>query len=292
LGVNGGRRILVTGATGRQGGAVARLLLARDFAVRVLTRDPGGAAARALAGQGAELARGDFDDKPSLALALRGVSGVFAMQTPYEAGIDREVAHGVGLADAARRAGVDQIVYGSVAAADLHTGVPHFESKGRIERHIAALNFRRATILRPTFFMEMLLAPGNLRALARGRVELGLRPETRIAMIAVDDIAAMAVAAFEEPERWRGGAVTLAGDEPDLLEVAAAFGAALRRPVQYVQVPYEAIDPDTRPKAGTQQWLETMGWTLDVPALRASYPFTAMTIGEWAEENLRKNVLF
>ncbi len=116
---NGERRILVTGATGRQGGAVARRLLARGFAARVMTRDPGCGAARALAGQGAELARGDFDNEASLTRALAGADGVFAMQTPYEAGIDREVAHGTLLADVARRAGVKQIVYSSVADADL-----------------------------------------------------------------------------------------------------------------------------------------------------------------------------
>jgi uncharacterized protein YbjT (DUF2867 family) len=292
LGVNDGRRILVTGATGRQGGAVAKALLARRFTVRVLTRDAGGAPACALAKAGAELAQGDFDDPASLANALAGVSGLFAMQTPYEAGIDSEVAHGFALADAAGRAGVEQIIYSSVAAADLGTGVPHFESKGQIERHIASLNFPQVTILRPAFFMEMLLAPGNMRMLARGCIEFGMRPETRIAMIAVDDIAAMAVAAFEEPQRWHGAAVTLAGDEPDLTAVAAAFSAALRRPVRYAQVAYEAIEPDTRPKAGTQQWLETFGWTVDVPKLRASYPFAARTIAQWAVENLSENDRF
>jgi uncharacterized protein YbjT (DUF2867 family) len=285
--MNGGRRILVTGATGRQGGAVAKLLLARGFAVTVLTRNPNGLAARGLAAQGALLARGDFDDPASVAQALAGAYGVFAMQTPYEAGAGREIAHGVQLADAARRAGAEQIVYSSVAAADLNTGVPHFESKGRIERHIASLKFRNATILRPTFFMEMLLSPGNLRALARGRIELGFKPETRIAMIAVDDIAAMAAAAFAEPEKYHGAAITLAGDEPDLSEVAAAFGAARGREVRYAQMRYEEIDPDTRPKSGTQRWLETVGWTVDLPALRGSYPFEARTIWHWAAENLR-----
>ncbi len=283
--MNVGRRILVTGATGRQGAAVAKRLLARDFEVVVLTRDPGGAAARALAVQGARVVRGNFDDPLSLASALQGVSGLFAMQTPYEAGVDSEVRHGVQLADAARRAGVDQIVYSSVASADLATGVPHFESKGKIERHIASLSFCHATILRPTFFMEMLLEPGNLRMLARGRIELGVRPETRIAMIAVDDIAAMALAAFEAPEQWRDQAVTLAGDEPSMTQVATAFSAALDREVRYVQVPYEAMDHDMRPKAGTQKWLETVGWTVDLPALRAVYPFRARTIRQWAEEN-------
>jgi len=277
--------VLVTGATGRQGGAVARHLLAHKVPVRILTRDPQNAAARALADAGALIVQGDFDDKPSLRRALEGVSGLFAMQTPYEAGVDREVFHGLQLADAAIEAGVDQIVYSSVAAADTATGVPHFESKGEIERHIARLKFRTTTILRPVFFMEMLLSPGNLRTLADSRIALCLKPATKVAMIAVEDIALMAVAAFLEPETWNAKAITLAGDVADFLDVAAAFSDALGRPIHYAQIPAGALDPDTRPKTGTQKWLEEEGWTVDLKALRETYPFEPRTIRQWAAEN-------
>jgi uncharacterized protein YbjT (DUF2867 family) len=280
-----GRLILVTGATGRQGGAVARRLLARNFRVRALTRHAAGDAAQALAALGAELVFGDFDDPPSLDRAVAGVSGVFAMQTPYEAGTAREELHGVRLADAAAASGVEQFVYSSVASADRDTGIAHFESKGRIERHVAAKGFARYTMLRPTFFMEMLLSPGNLRSLARGRIELAFDPRTRVPMIAVEDIAEMAGAAFLDPDRWHGKAVDLAGDAPDFVGVAAAFGAALGRDIAYHQVAPEAVDPDTRPKPGTQRWLETHGWPIDLPGLRHSYPFVARTIAVWAGEN-------
>jgi uncharacterized protein YbjT (DUF2867 family) len=279
------RTILVTGATGRQGGAVARQLLADNVSVRALTRNPDGAAARSLAAAGATIMAGDFDDPESLARALTGASGVFAMQTPYEAGTGQEEIHGVRLADAARQAGVEQFVYSSVAAADRPTGVAHFENKGRIEIHVRSLGFRRLTILRPTFFMEMLLSPGNLRALAQGRIALTLDPGTRVAMIAVDDIARMAAAAFRDPDGFNGKAIELAGDNPNFDEVAAAFGAALSRPVAYVQVAPEAIDQDTRPKLGTQRWLESEGWPIDLPTLRSSLPFEARTIRDWALEN-------
>jgi uncharacterized protein YbjT (DUF2867 family) len=279
------RTILVTGATGRQGGAVALQLLADNFAVRALTRRPDSAAGRALAAAGATILAGDFDDTESLARALDGASGVFAMQTPYEAGTAQEEIHGVRLADAARQAGVEQFVYSSVAAADRPTGVAHFESKGRIETHVRSLGFPGLTILRPTFFMEMLLSPGNLRALARGRIELTLHPLTRVAMIAVDDIARIAAAAFRDPERFDAKVIELAGDNPNFDEVAAAFGAALSRDVAYVQVPPEAIDQDVRPKTGTQQWLESQGWSVDLARLRSSLPFEARTIRDWALEN-------
>jgi len=277
--------ILVTGATGRQGGAVARRLLEAGFKVRALSRHPDSIAGRDLAAAGATIMAGDFDDSASLVRALGGAYGVFAMQTPYEAGTEREEIHGRRLAEVASAAGVRQFVYSSVASADRPTGVAHFESKGRIEHHIGTLNFPCVTILRPTFFMEMLLSPGNLRTLARGRIELTLDRETRVAMIAVDDIARMAVAAFRDPEALNGKAIELAGDNPNFGEVATAFSAALRREITYAQVASDVIDPDTRPKLGTQRWLESEGWPVDIARLRSSLPFEPRTIRDWVLEN-------
>jgi uncharacterized protein YbjT (DUF2867 family) len=279
------RLVLVTGATGRQGGAVARQLLREAFRVRVMTRNTGSQAAQILAAMGAEIVQGDFDDARSLRNALAHVSGVFAMQTPYESGTEREIVHGVRLADIAREAGVTQFVYSSVAAADLPTGVPHFESKGKIERHIAALGFHSTTILRPVFFMEMLLSKGNLRSLAEGRVEMALKPSTAVAMVAVDDIAAMTKFTFLNPRKWHGQAITLTGDTPNFDEVAAAFGNALSAKINYVQVSPERLDPDIRPKIATQQWLENEGWEVDLASLSNTYPFTPKTISQWAIEN-------
>jgi uncharacterized protein YbjT (DUF2867 family) len=255
------------------------------FSVRAFTRHPEGPAARALAASGAAAVPGDFDDPRSLDRALIGVSGVFSMQTPYEAGSEQEEIHGVRLAEAALRAGVEQFVYSSVASADLSTGVPHFESKGRIEQCVRALGFRSHTILRPTLFMEMLLSPGNLRSLARGRIELVLDPTTRVAMVAVHDIAQMAAASFLDPAGSNGKTIDLAGDTPNFVEVAEAFSAVLGRRVSYVQVPPEKIGADTRPKLGTQRWLEAEGWRVDVASLRSSYPFAARTVRDWASEN-------
>ena len=99
-------KILITGATGVQGGALARALLGRGRAVRALTRRPDAAAARAVADAGAEVVAGDLLDRPSLDRALAGVDAVFAVGTPYESGPDAEIRQGVTLVDAARAAGV------------------------------------------------------------------------------------------------------------------------------------------------------------------------------------------
>ena len=126
------RSVLVTGATGKQGGAVARQLIGKGHHVRALTRDPSKPAAQALAGLGAELAVGNLDDRASLERAIDGVDAVFAVATPFEEGTQAETQQGINVADAAIAAGV-QLVYSSVANADRQTGIPHFDSKFAVE---------------------------------------------------------------------------------------------------------------------------------------------------------------
>jgi|SRR5215467_4237222 len=133
--------ILVTGATGQQGGVVAKTLLSKGQKIRVMTRKPEKAAA--LAKAGAEVVKGDLTNEPDLRAALRGIHGVFAMSTPFEAGMEAEVRQGVMLADAAKQAGVAHYVYTSVGSAHRHTGIPHFESKWEVEQHIAKLGLPR-----------------------------------------------------------------------------------------------------------------------------------------------------
>lgn len=128
------RPILVTGATGQQGGAVARALLAKGQPVRVMTRNPEKAAS--LAKAGAEIVQGDLTNQAILQMALRGVHGVFAMSTPFEAGMEAEVRQGIMLADAAKEAGIAHYVYTSVGSAHRNTKIPHFESKWKVEEHI------------------------------------------------------------------------------------------------------------------------------------------------------------
>jgi uncharacterized protein YbjT (DUF2867 family) len=129
--------ILVCGATGKQGGAVARSLLERGFRVRALTRDPQKPEAQALAEQGAEVVQGDMEDRSAVDQVLvEGAYGVFSVQNFWETGYDGEVQQGKTVADAARAAGVDHFVYSSVGSAHRQTGIPHFESKWEIEEHV------------------------------------------------------------------------------------------------------------------------------------------------------------
>ncbi len=147
------RLILVTGATGNQGGAVARSLLDRGFRIRALTRDPQKPEAQALTEQGAEVVQGDMEDRSAMERALEGAYGVFSVQNFWETGYDREVQQGKTVADAAKDAGVEHFVYSSVGSAYRDTKIPHFDSKWEVENHVRESDLPY-TILRPVFFMQ------------------------------------------------------------------------------------------------------------------------------------------
>ncbi len=261
--------ILVTGATGHQGGAVLRHLQQKGFAVRALTRDPNQPAARALVGHGTEVIRGDLDDDGSLARAVDGVSGIFSVQAT-QAGGEPETRQGIALADAAKRARVGHIVYSSVGSADQHTGIPHFESKFRIEEHVRGTGLRY-TILRPVYFMENWLRMRD--PIESGVLALPLSPEARLQMIAVDDIGAIATMAFEKPGHWQGRAVELAGDELSMNELAQSFSRMTGHHVAYQQMPWDEFERQTGPAITEMyRWFENTGYHADIGALRQEYP--------------------
>ncbi|MGH7563951.1 MAG: NmrA/HSCARG family protein, partial [Gemmatimonadota bacterium] len=207
--------ILVTGATGQQGGAIARELLAKGRSVRAMTRHPDGDAARALAEQGANVVRGDLDDADSLERAIEGAWGVLSVQNTWEAGVEREEEQGKRFAEVAKGAGIEHFVYQSVASADRHTGIPHFDNKWRIEETIRSLGFPSYTVVRPVFFMENLISPWFKPGLDDGTLALGIRPDTPLQMIAVADIGKYGALAFERHAELNGRAIDIAGDELD-----------------------------------------------------------------------------
>ncbi len=165
--------VLVTGATGRQGGTVIEHLISAGFPVRALVRDPNKPRATELADKGANLAEGDLDDPASLGRALEGVYGVFSVQNFFQAGYEGEIRQGTSLADAAKAAGVSHFVYSSVGSAHRDTGISHFESKRRVEGHVRSLGMPY-TIVRPVFFMHNVVR--DARADPRWRVPLAPQP--------------------------------------------------------------------------------------------------------------------
>lgn len=266
------RLVLVTGATGKQGGAVARHLMEHGFRVRALTRDPDKPAARSLAAHGAEVVRGDLDDIHSVEPALRGAYGVFSVQNFWEVGYEREVREGIALADAAKTAGVEHFVYSSVGSAHRHTGLSHFESKWEVEEHIRAIGIP-ATVLRPVFFMDNWETPALRGAILGGTLAQPLSPDRTFQQIAVSDIGAFATMVFERRDEWLGRAIDLASDERSMADIAQTFGRVIGRPVRYVQVPWEQF----RQVAGEEyermyRWFADVGYDVDLAALRQVAP--------------------
>src|SRR5712671_4794967 len=180
--------VLVTGATGKQGGHLVGELLARGHTIRALTRKPESPAAAALAERGVTIVPGDFEDEQSLERAARGVDTVFAMATPFEAGEKAETRDGINIVRAASAAGVAHLVYSSVAGADRATGIPHFDSKFEVEKAL-----RRSgvpfTIVAPVFFMENFVADWLAAGIAKGSIAMALPATRRLQQIAVADIA-------------------------------------------------------------------------------------------------------
>lgn len=269
-GRNAERLVLVAGSTGNQGGAVARSLLERGFQVRALTRDTEKPEARALSEQGAEVVSGDMDDRSSMEQVLEGVYGVFSVQTFWEAGYDLEVRQGITLADAAKAADVQHVVYSSVGSAHRDTGIPHFDSKWEIEEHTRQAELPY-TILRPVYFMQNWEMMRD--QIVSGTLPQPLDPDKPLQQLNIEDIGAFAAMAFESPDQWIGREVDLAGDELTMPEVAETMGRVTGREISYYQVPWD----DFREQMGEEfaimyEWFNEVGYEADIAALRSEYP--------------------
>jgi uncharacterized protein YbjT (DUF2867 family) len=273
--------VVVTGSTGKQGGAVARGLLERGHKVRAITRDPNSSQAKSLANAGATLVAASLEDTAAITKALDGATSLFAMTTPYGGGTEVEKRQGVAAADAAKAAGV-HLVFTSVNSANRETGVPHFDSKYEIEKHIAKIGVR-ATILAPAFFMDNLYF--GKEQLAKGIYAVALPGARKLAQIAVADIGAVAVRVLEDAERFIGKRFDLTGDELTGNDVVAILSRITGRAFAYYQVPLDVI----RQHMGDDlvkmyEWFDRVGYTADRPALEREFPDVAFHDFEsWAK---------
>jgi len=274
--------ILVTGATGQQGGATARELLAAGHKVRAMTRNPASEAARALAALGAEVVQGDLNDQASLERALAGAWGVFAVQNTWEAGVEQEEVQGKRIAEAARKAGVQHFVYASVGSAHRQTGIPHFDNKARVEETVRSLGFPSFVILRPVFFMENLTSPWFKPAIDEGTLAVGMSPAVRLQMIAVADIGKYGRAAFERHAELNGEGIDIAGDSLTMPEAAAIISQAAGRTVTHFQVPIEEVRKFSEDFALMLEWFDRVGYDADIAANAARFGIEPTGFAQWA----------
>ena len=274
--------ILITGATGQQGGATARALLAEGHNVVAMTRNPSSAKAEELAALGAEVIQADLNDEASLRVALEGKWGVFSVQNTWEAGVEGEEEQGKRLARLAMEAGVQHFVYASVASADKATGIPHFDNKYRIEETVRELGFPSYVILRPAFFMENLTSPFFKPGIDEGTVAIAVLPETQIQMIAVEDIGEYGKLAFEQHEQLNGQAIDFAGDEMTPVQLATTLRDVTGREIKHFQVPIEQVREFSDDFATMLEWFDAVGYSVDIQATKERYGIPATDFGDWA----------
>jgi uncharacterized protein YbjT (DUF2867 family) len=280
--VNGDRVVLVTGATGRQGGAAIRHMSSKGWRLRALTRDPDSHAARELARRGIEVLRGDLENPASLERAVQGAYGVYSVQDYWSVGARREVEQGTNLANVAKKAGVRHFVYSSVGGAERNSGIDHWESKWKIEKHIRALKLP-ATILRPAAFMEDYYIDQVEIGILKGKLMDPIRADKPYQTIATEDIGAFVALAFQRPEHFIGLELEIAGSELTNPQAAEVFGRVLGRPVKFRKMPMLLV----RLVLGREfyqmfRWFNDAGFKADIGALRRNYPEAHLqTLEEW-----------
>jgi uncharacterized protein YbjT (DUF2867 family) len=262
-----GKLILVTGITGRQGGAVAHALLDKGYRLRGLSRNPQSDRSLAMSALGVKMLKGDFNDAASLDKTMEDVYGVYSMTNYWEHGYEAEVQQGKNVADAAFRANVKHLVFSSVANADQATSIPHFDSKYEIEQYIQSLDIPY-TILRPVSFMENW--EYSREKIIAGKIHSPFSLSTRMQQISVRDIGRFAALAFSDPDNWLGRTIDIAGEEYTMKEVVNLFSRITGSPVEFVQIPWD----DFEKKAGEEmtvmdRWIENTGYSANINLVRS-----------------------
>jgi uncharacterized protein YbjT (DUF2867 family) len=274
------RTVLITGATGKQGGATARALAGKGFKLFAMTRKPESDAAKAVAAAtGAEIIEGDLNDAPSIRNALKGIWGVFAVQNTWEAGVQGEEEQGKRLAALAREAGVQHYVYSSVGSAHRKTGIPHFDNKYRIEDTIRAAGFPSYVIFRPVFFMENLLSPWFLNGDA---IYAAMRPDLKLQMISVDDIGKYVARGFTNADKLNHREIDLAADELTMPDAAMHLSRGLGRNISFVEIPISEVRKNSEDFATMLQWFDRVGYDVDIPSLEREFGIKGTKLVDWA----------
>ncbi|MFC9689343.1 NmrA/HSCARG family protein [Kribbella sp. NPDC056951] len=266
--------IAVFGGTGQQGGAVIDALLARGAHVRALVRNPESERSQALAEREVELARIAIDDPASLAAGLQGVAAFFFMTTPESPSlphIEEETQQGIALVDAAVTASTPYVVFSSVGGAERDSGVPHFESKRRVEEYLEKSGLP-ATILRPVAFMDNFAVMGPTVENGELVLRWPLPDHIPLQLIAARDIGQLSAAFLLGTAEAPGGTLEIAGDERTGSQLAAAFGEQAGLPARYEALPLEVLGDNEDGQAMFRWFAETSAYQADIDAVRAIEP--------------------
>ncbi len=233
--MNQSQKFLITGGTGNQGGAVINCLLKDGKQVRALCRNPQSPKAKALLSQGVEVVQGDLNHPDSYVEHLEEVQGVFSVQA-FNKNISQEITQGIQLADAVKAAGIPHLLYSSVSGADQNTGIPHFDSKYQIEKHIIKLGLP-STIIRPVSFCENMLMPRVKNSILKGKFVMPLDKDTVQQYITMHDIGIIGSKILQDPQPFMSKTLTIATDQMSMLELTQLFEEILARKVKYQKLP-------------------------------------------------------
>ena len=229
------KTIFVTGATGNQGGAVAASLIKNGFKIKVLTRKTDSVKAQNLQKQNVELIKGDLSDLDTFRNHLKDIDGIFSVQT-FENGIDKEIKQGMDLSVLAKEYGVNHFLYCSVAGADLNTGIPHFDSKCKIENHIKQLGLPY-TIIRPNSLFENFLIPQVKSRILKGKLASPINKNKTQQFISAVDVGEISADIFLHKDKYLRKTITIGSEEMDMQEIATTFSEALGKEISYQKFP-------------------------------------------------------
>jgi uncharacterized protein YbjT (DUF2867 family) len=227
--------IFVTGGTGNQGGAVARNLKQKGFIVKALTRNINSPKAQKLKDLNVELVEGDLNNADTFRQHIKDVYGIFSVQS-FEKGIEKEITQGITLATLGKEYGVKHFLYSSVYGADQNTGVPHIDSKFKIENRVKQLGLP-FTIIRPTSLYENFLIPQVYKGILKGKLVQPINRNTVQQYMAADDIGKAAAKIFENTDNYLGKTIPLATEQLSTEEVADTFSIVLNKKITYQKLP-------------------------------------------------------
>lgn len=270
--MNDNKIILIMGATGKQGRAVVQHVLQRGFKVRALTRNPQKLASQALKALGVEIIQGDMDDAASLCRAMSSVYGVFCTQNYWEQGVgyQGEIRQGRNVAEAASQAQVKHFVYSSVVGCDHARGIAHIESKWEVEKCIDSFRLPRSFI-RSVFFMENLIDPKTgpfvIPVLAGA-----LNPTLGLHLITVNDIGWFVAEAFDNPQKYLGQTVDIAGDCLTVAQMKHIYQKVTGKPPFNFKIPLWLFKMVYPAVAKQFLWNNENGWQLDIEHVRQAHP--------------------
>ncbi len=276
--------VLVAGATGQQGGAVVDALLKRGHKLRALTRKPDSPAARLLLEKGVDICPGDLTNRDSVMKAVHGVDAVFAMTTPFEEGVVKEVKQGFAMVDAVKSEAIGHLVFSSVASANRNTGISHFESKQQIEKYIVESRVPY-TIIGPVSFMDNVMQAQSIETLCREKIVRPLAPGRRVQKIAVADIGTFAAAVIERRETMFGKRIDIAGDELTGIEEAEVLSLVTGKRISYEPIPLQALRSQNEDLASMFEWLDHVGYSVEIKNLHRRFPEVNWhNFGMWARK--------